>query len=239
MTESSVSGRPVVLVSGYWLGGWAWDEVADLLRSAGQRVKAITLPGLDAISTPRAGIGFADHVNAVTAVLRAAPVPALLVAHSGAGAVATAVADEMPDHVTRVVYVDSGPIAHGTVPRPDLGQDADDLPLPPFEELAGSGASLDGLDVVTLRRFRDRAVPHPTGAIREPVILSNPARHRVPTTIVCTSISSATVQRLASAGTGRFSALSDLERFTYLDLPTGHWPMWSRPVDLAEIITRA
>ena len=36
-----------VLVPGFWLGAWAWDEVAPLLRERGVAVDALTLPGGD------------------------------------------------------------------------------------------------------------------------------------------------------------------------------------------------
>jgi hypothetical protein len=36
-----------------------------------------------------------------------------------------------------------------------------------------------------------------------------------------------------------FAPLRDLTDVTYVDLPTGHWPMWSRPEDLATLIEEA
>ena len=36
-----------------------------------------------------------------------------------------------------------------------------------------------------------------------------------------------------------FAPVADLADITYVDLPTGHWPMWSRPVELAELIADA
>lgn len=35
-----------VLVSGYWLGGWAWKNVTDVLREKGHAVYPVTLTGL-------------------------------------------------------------------------------------------------------------------------------------------------------------------------------------------------
>ncbi len=32
------------------------------------------------------------------------------------------------------------------------------------------------------------------------------------------------------------AGLAELRKVTYIDLPTSHWPMWSRPEDLARII---
>ena len=41
------AGHPIVLVPGFWLGAWAWDEVAAALRADGHQVAALTLPGLE------------------------------------------------------------------------------------------------------------------------------------------------------------------------------------------------
>jgi pimeloyl-ACP methyl ester carboxylesterase len=42
-----MSAAPIVLVPGFWLGAWAWDEVVDALRADGHDVTALTLPGLE------------------------------------------------------------------------------------------------------------------------------------------------------------------------------------------------
>ncbi|MFB8761160.1 hypothetical protein [Nocardiopsis alba] len=36
-----------------------------------------------------------------------------------------------------------------------------------------------------------------------------------------------------------FAEVANLETLDVVDLPTGHWPMWSRPGDLAEVIRSA
>ena len=227
---------PVILIPGYWLGGWAWSAVAGQLRSAGLTVTSLTLPGLESRETSREGVRFADHVGAV---LDALPEEgrAVLVAHSGAGAVVTAVLDRVPERVARVIYVESGPSAAGSVPRPDLDPEAADLPLPSFDEFEAEGASLEGLDQSALRRFRESATPHPVGAITEPIELRNPRRNDVPATVVCCSFPSALVAQ--ATDDTMFAPLRDLTDVTYVDLPSGHWPMWSRPEELASLIEEA
>lgn len=236
---NSHNAPSVILVPGYWLGGWAWQDVTKHLVVAGMSAVAITLPGLESPTTPRDTISLADHVRAIVDAVRAAGKPVVLVAHSGAGALACAVLDEVPDLVDRVTYVDSGPVADGTVARPDLPASAVELPLPNWAELEAGGASLAGLTEAMLRRFRDRAVPHPAGPLRQPVRLHNPARNRVPATIVCCSAPSGAVRQMAAGGTEMFAPLADLTAADYVDLPTGHWPMWSEPAALAEVILAA
>lgn len=36
-----------------------------------------------------------------------------------------------------------------------------------------------------------------------------------------------------------FAEVAHLEHLDFLDLPTGHWPMFSRPRELAQIIAAA
>lgn len=72
--------------------------------------------------------------------------------------------------------------------------------------------------------------------IRRSVELTNEARHRVPTTLVCCSIPGEQAMDMARAGHPMFAEVSKLECVDVIDLPTGHWPMWSRPRDLAKII---
>lgn len=226
----------VILVPGYWLGSWAWDDVTGCLFDAGVPTMAVTLPGLDSPATRRHNIRLSDHIEALVKTISNTASPVLLVAHSGAGALATAVLDEVPELISRVVYVESGPVADRTIARPDLDTETVEVPLPTWEQLEAGGASLAGLNEVMLRRFQAQAVPHPAGPLREPVRLNNPARNNVPATIVCCSCPSTTVRQMAVGGTSMFAPLVDLTDTDYVDLPTGHWPMWSKPEALSEII---
>jgi pimeloyl-ACP methyl ester carboxylesterase len=62
-----VSTPPIVLVPGFWLGAWAWDDVAAALRADGHEVTALTLPGRESAETDRSSITLADHVDAHSA----------------------------------------------------------------------------------------------------------------------------------------------------------------------------
>lgn len=226
----------ILLIAGHWLGAWAWDEVLAHLESDRVRTVAVTLPGLDAEDGERTTRTLDDQVRAIRdAIAARGDVPAILVAHSGANAPVTLLLDRHPELVARVIWVDSGPVSDGSVFAPDLAAHVEELPLPPFDDL-GRQASLEGLSDAVLARFRERAVPEPGPVLREAVALANDARHRIPTTLVCCSISGTQLEQLVQAGHPMFAEVGRLADVEIIDLPTGHWPMWSRPRELADAI---
>lgn len=240
MTSTSPSAlQPhIVLIPGYWLGAWAWDEVMERLTCAGVLATALTLPGLDPQDPQRAARTLDDQAEAIACVLERLGGGAVLVGHSGANGPVSLVLDRHPELVRRVIWVDSGPMVDGGAFAPDLPAEVPELPLPDFDTL-GQQASLDGLTDQHLARFRSRAVPEPAGVARARVMLTNAARHDVPTTLICCSLPSAQVLELAAHGHPMFSAVAQLTQVDVVDLPTGHWPMWSRPQELADVIRTA
>lgn len=222
---------PIVLVPGFWLGAWAWDEVATALRADGHDVTALTLPGLESVDVDRSEITMSDHVDAICDAVRAAAAPVVLAVHSGAGASGYGASDRVPELIAAMVYVDSAP-AIGAF-NPDLADP--ELPLPTPEELAAE-ENLDGLSEEQLETFRRRAVPEPAGVLREAAELTNDARRDLPSTVVCTGYSSEQVKEAVKEGYAWLAGLTELRDVTYVDLPTSHWPMWSRPTELAAII---
>ncbi|QJW34830.1 alpha/beta fold hydrolase [Cellulosimicrobium protaetiae] len=243
MNSHDTSAQPlhVVLVPGFWLGAWAWDDVVPHLEAAGLVPHAVTLPGMDPASTTqdRAHVTRDDHVDAVAQLVDGLDGQVVLVGHSGGGPVVQQVADRDPARIERIVYVDTGPLVDGAALSPDLPADAAEVPLPGWDVLGEDGSSLDGLDDAALARFRERAVPTPGSVARGPVHVSNPERLRVPTTAICSSIPSAVLAELANPGPPLHTELGELTDLTYVDLPTGHWPMFSRPRDLAAAVVDA
>lgn len=233
---TAMTSPTIILIAGHWLGAWAWDEVLEHLKTDQPRAIAMTLPGLDAQDPERATKTLDAQAEAILGVIAEhGNQPAVLVAHSGANAPVSLVIDRHPELVHRVVWVDSGPVATGSVFAPDLPAELEELPLPPFEVL-GQQASLEGLSAEVLEQFRARAVPEPGPVLRQPVELTNEARRKVRTTLVCCSIPSAQVLELAQTGHPMFTEVANLEHLDVIDLPTGHWPMWSSPRDLAKVI---
>ena len=226
-----MASAPIILVPGFWLGAWAWDEVVASLRTEGHDVTALTLPGLESVETDRSTITMSDHVDAICDAVRAAGAPVVLAVHSGTGAAGYGASDKVPELIAAMVYVDSAP-AKGAM-DPDFG--GAELPLPSREELE-AGENLDGLTEEQLETFRRRAVPQPAASMREAAELRNDARLDVSSTVICTGAPSDQVKAWAEEGYAWLAGLPELRDVTWVDLPTSHWPMWSRPQELAEII---
>ena len=98
--------------------------------------------------------------------------------------------------------------------------------------------NLDGLNEEQLARFRERAVPVPGSLVRESAELTNDARRDIPSTLICTGFTGEQYQAYAKEHPdwAFLAGIPELRNATWVDLPTSHWPMWSRPQELASII---
>jgi pimeloyl-ACP methyl ester carboxylesterase len=230
MSESRTT--PIILVPGFWLGAWAWDEVAAALQADGHDdVRPLTLPGLEAADADRSAIKLSDHVDAICEAVAAAERPVVLAVHSGAGFPGYAASDRIPERIAAMVYVDTGP----GIGAMDPDFDGVEKPLPARQALAAE-ENLDGLSEEQLETFRRRAVPQPGGVIREAVELANDARLDIPSTAICTGYTSQQYKDAVKEGYAFVRGFAELRNITWIDLPTSHWPMWSRPQELAAIV---
>ncbi|KQV06735.1 alpha/beta fold hydrolase [Leifsonia sp. Root112D2] len=227
----------IVLVPGFWLDASSWSQVTPPLVAAGHRVHPLTLPGLQSPDAPRDGIGLRDHIEAVAAAIDAIDGPVVLVGHSGGGAIIHGAVDARPLRVARAVYVDSGPLGEGGVINDELPAEGEDVPLPPWE-------FFDEPDLVDLTEelrtaFRARAVAEPRRVTSDQQHLSDDRRYEVPATVIACEFPSAQLAEWLAAGHPYVAELGRIRDVEFVDLPTGHWPQFTRPVDLGGVILAA
>jgi pimeloyl-ACP methyl ester carboxylesterase len=227
-----MAGAPIVLVPGFWLGAWAWDEVAVALRADGHDVTALTLPGLESADADRSAITMSDHVDAICDAVEAVGAPVVLAVHSATGFSGYAASDRIPERIAAMVYVDTAP-GKGAL---DPAFEGVEKPMV-WEEIEAE-ENLDGLSEEQKETFRQRALPVPGGVLREGVELTNNARRDIPSTIIATGFTSEQYQTYAREHPDWtfLAGIPELRNATWIDLPTSHWPMWSRPQELAAII---
>jgi pimeloyl-ACP methyl ester carboxylesterase len=241
-----------VLVAGAWLGGWAWRPVAGQLRGHGHDVYPVTLTGLgdrSHLATPHVDLD--TYISDVVNLVEYEDLHnVVLVGHSYAGHLVTGVADRIPDRISLLCYLDAGPSPDGAafldMQEPAakelierLVEEAGEgwrIPLPSWEELEGvMGASLEGLGQDERDRMRARAAAQPFRTWTQPLSLGKPARQALPKLLITCSFPLAQVREMIAAGHPWFAELAG-PQWSFLELPTGHWPMFSVPGPLASLL---
>jgi pimeloyl-ACP methyl ester carboxylesterase len=235
-----------VLVPGFFLGGWAWRPVTDTLRAHGHDVYPLTLTGLaerSHLAAPSVDLGV--HTDDIVNLLRWEDLhDVVLVGHSYGGLVITNAADRVPDRIARLVYVDTGPLPDGAAQadfaspeqaardRAVVDEQGDGwlLPPPPWADLA---AGVEGVDEATLHRLAERGTPQPYATATAPMRLTG-AWEKLPRYSITCSFTVAQIEALA-ASAPLFRHMAG-DHWHYAELPTWHWPMFSRPADLAALL---
>jgi pimeloyl-ACP methyl ester carboxylesterase len=250
-----MSARPLVLVPGACLGGWAWRGVAGRLRSLGHEVFPITLTGLgERAHLAGRDVDLETHIADVLGVLDYEDLrDAVLVGHSYAGVVVTGAADRRPDRLAAVVYLDCSPLPDGMaiidaqgveqreMQRAAVERDGDGWrwPVPDRDALArGLFGSTAGLEERHFAVFEQRGTPQPYATFTTPLRL---ARARPPdvrrAAIFCTDggITVADIRTLLEQGDPRAALFADPD-WDLRELATGHWAMFSAPEQVAELL---
>jgi pimeloyl-ACP methyl ester carboxylesterase len=239
-----------VLVGGGWLGGWCWQRVARGLREEGHDAYPVTLTGLgERVHLASPQVDLETHITDVVNLIEFEDLhEVVLLGHSYAGVVVTGAADRIPERISQLVYLDTGAFPDGTVlidsfppeTRRYVERQVEELgdgwrfPMPPQEELANFG-SVEGLDDTQLGLLRSRATPQPFGTFTQPLRLENPAREALPKVGVVCSFSLEQVQAMVASGDPVFREMAG-PNWRFVELRTGHYPMFSRPDDLAELL---
>jgi pimeloyl-ACP methyl ester carboxylesterase len=136
--------------------------------------------------------------------------------------------------VARVVYVGGFPTGDGDAIAGGFPVVNGEIPLPDWPDF--DEADLGGLDAAALAEFRDRAIPSPAHVTSDPQRLSDERRYDVPATVICTEFTSAMLREWIGQGLAPVRELAKIRDVAYIDLPTGHWPQFTRPGDLARAI---
>ncbi|MFJ9842019.1 alpha/beta fold hydrolase [Kitasatospora sp. NPDC101155] len=222
----------ILLIAGLWLDGSAWDEVASELTALGHRPVPLALPGQ---GDGAASATLDDQLAAVVAAVDAAPGKPLVVGHSAASSLAWLAADARPEKVAKVALIGGFPAADGRAYADHFAIEGGAMPFPgwgPFE-----GADSADLDQETRHRLASAAVPVPEGVARGVVRLTDERRFDVPVVVVCPEFTPAQAEEWIAAGES--PDLARVTRLEYVDLDSGHWPMATRPGDLARVLSEA
>jgi pimeloyl-ACP methyl ester carboxylesterase len=243
-----------VLVGGAWLGAWAWQDVGRRLRARGHDVYPLSLTGLgDRVHLARPEVNLDTHIADIVNTLESEDLhDVVLLGHSYASVPVAGAGDRAAERISSLVYLDSAPIPDGmtlleTYPpeaqqmiRQHVAERGDGWrwPMPTWDEIAAMNGAGSGLDADHERMVRSRSAPHPFATYTRPLRLTRPDAEPLPKLGILCSFSEAQMRQLIEAGHPWGRGLTGPE-WRFVELPTGHWPMFSKPAELADLLDEA
>jgi hypothetical protein len=223
-----------VLVPGAWLGGWVWKRVVPILEKKGHEAFPVTLTGMgERVHLASKDVGIETAIQDVLNVIAYNEVEDfVLVGHSFAGKVAAAVADRLHEKVEKVIYVDAFRPENvrepqgGFDPTREFGPSQDGNAIPLTEEIIDRiGKDVKGPD---RKWMMSMATPWPIKLAKDPITISK-NYDTVKETYVFCSLSGDPVDEIIAGKWGKLNG-------PYKVIETGHWPMITKPEELAEDI---
>ncbi len=222
----------ILLIAGLWLDGSSWDEVVPALEALGHRPVPLTLPGQGDGS---AAATLDDQVAAVLAAVDAASEKSMVVGHSAACTLAWLAADARPEKVAGVALVGGFPSGDGDAYADFFETRDGGMPFPGWGPFEGPDAA--DLDEETRRSFAASAIPVPEGVAKGVVRLTDQRRFDVPAVLVCPEFTPAQARECIEAGD--VPELAEARHVDFVDIDSGHWPMFSKPAELARLLAAA
>jgi len=235
-----------VLVHGAWAGGWVWKKIVPLLRAAGHDVRATTGTGLgDRVHLTGPAVNLDTHISDVVNVLGFEDLTEVtLVGWSYGGMIITGVAEQAPERLAQLVYLDA------LVPAD--GEDSYDAELSSEEVRAADRAAADAAGrpgFVLVGPYADwlgslmpdpadrewllrKLVPQPLATDTQPIRLLNPAAAAVP----CTFVYSTENKEAGDPFTSIATRLRSAPGWRYTELPDNHLAPVNAPQATAQLL---
>ncbi len=126
-------------------------------------------------------------------------------------------------HLKALGHADFFDVADGVMAFPGWG---------PFE-----GPDSDDLDSEQRRRIADAAIPVPETVAKGVVQLRDERRLAVPVTLICPEFSPDQAKEWINGG--QLPEISKAQQIDYIDIDSGHWPMFTQPIELARLLAEA
>jgi pimeloyl-ACP methyl ester carboxylesterase len=219
----------IILLAGLWLPASVWDPVVVELEARGHRPRPLQLPGVDDGSTTAT---LDDQLAAALGAVDAADRP-MVIGHSAASTLAWLAADRRPADVSAAVFIGGFPGVNGARYAAFFDTVDGVMPFPgwgPFE-----GPDSADLDDASRERIESMAVAVPEAVSHAQVELTDERRFDVPVVLICPEFSPDDARGWIEAGD--IPELQRARHVSFVDIDSGHWPMVTRPGELAAIIS--
>lgn len=219
-----------VLVHGGWDGAWAWRAIARELQMAGHEVFTPTLTGSgERVHLASPEIDLNTHILDVSNVLRYENLEdAVLVGYSYGGMVVTGVAEQMPERLGQIIYLDAF--------VPQNGQSVADFFSPEIKAVFDNIAQTygDGWRFPHDPPDADRRTDMLMKPSRQALTVVNPLAAQLKHTYVHftgkpeDSLTKPVIERIASRVRDK--------GWNYRELPFDHFPQLEHPREVASLL---
>ncbi|WP_251029771.1 alpha/beta fold hydrolase [Pedobacter sp. ISL-64] len=240
--QTTINANPanIVIVHGSWSSAADWEAVSAKLRADGNQVTVVNLPGHGTDQTSITSISLQGYVDAVKKAINGSK-EIVLVGHSFGGIVVSAVAEQIPLQIKKLVYVAAYIPQNGesllTIANTDAASQVGKYLQ--IDEKAGiAGIAKEGIASTFVadapKGVQDYVTTHfraePLVPLASPVMLSAANFGRVAKIYIHTyndQVNSLALQQ-------KMVKATDITRF--YGLPSSHTPFVSMPLTLAAII---
>ena len=222
--------RTFLLLSGAWMGKWIWNDLKKNLEKLNHVVYAITLSGLESKNTSK-DFGFQDHVADVRNFIETHSLSDLiLVGHSYSGFIIGQVADQMPEKISKLIFIEAflpvdgqNMIQGAGLDRKEENQAIEEnngkWPPPTLSELQRQSYMTEKQTEYLSKRLID----HPARNIQEKTSIKS-EKISIPSTFVGAKLNLSDEQK------------SLYGKVDFRELNGGHWPMLSELEKLTKIV---
>ncbi|SDF64889.1 Alpha/beta hydrolase family protein [Dyadobacter soli] len=172
--------RTFLLVHGAWSGGWDYAKVDSIFKTKGDIVFRPTLTGLgERVHLANANVNLSTYIIDIVNVIRYENLrDIILVGHSFGGMVISGVAEQVPDRIGQLIYLDAM--------IPDSGQSARDVCGPLWDQMMVPFVK-DSVMQYPFGKSRTGTpgdLPQPIKTFTEPLKIGNPQVKKIPSAFI-------------------------------------------------------
>ena len=231
-----------ILIHGAWEESRSWDLVTPQLQQQGHTVTAVDLPGHGENKQAISQVTMQAYIQTVVDAINALDQKIVLVGHSMTGTVISQVAERIPEKIERLIYVaafllNAGENVYETMKNDTEGEFypeivfSDDQSYATVPEQALRTVGFHDVDAQLIDDVLPLMVERQsTEPFMAKVVVSDENFGTVPKTYIRTTIDKVTTPALQDR------MISNWEVETVHNLESGHFPAFSVPEKLAELM---
>ncbi len=217
--------RTFLFVPGAWDGGWDYAKVDSILRKKGDIVYRPTLTGLgERVHLANANINLTTYITDIVNVIKFENLHnIILVGHSFGGMVISGVAEQVPDRISQLIYLDAM--------VPNDGESAIDVCGKLWDNFAPF--IKDSVVLYPFGKTKDTYptdVPQPLKTFTEPLKISNPLVKNIPTAFIKMTKNGTSDSAFDHMGISKAKA----RNWKIYNFEGGHYSMREQPENLVK-----